>query len=183
MALHVDFAEPQPAPPCAGARRRACALRAFAKAPPHPRVATATERAKELAEAMKQALREAKAAAARARELGDAVLQALAEARAEAQQARTIVEYPTGRYECKHCRQSVLFTEPTAELPACQNCGSREYLGAAPTITRIQPPAPKQYPAGMYECDACKTRVVLAFDVDVLSPCEFCGANKLHPAA
>lgn len=132
---------------------------------------------------MKQALREAKAASARARELGDAVLQALAEARAEAEQARTIVEYPTGRYECKHCRQSVLFTEPTAELPACQNCGSREYLGAAPTITRIQPPAPKQYPAGMYECDACKTRVVLAFDVDVLSPCEFCGANKLHPAA
>ena len=146
-------------------------------------VTSAAERAKELAEAMRQALREAKAASARARELGDAVLEALAQARADVEQARTIVEYPTGRYECKRCRQSVLFTEPTAELPACQNCGSREYDGAAPTMTRIQPPPPKKFLAGMYECGACKTRVALAFDVDVLSPCEFCGSNRLQPSA
>lgn len=143
-------------------------------------MSAAAERAKELAEAMRQALREAKAASARARALGDAVLQALAEARAETEQAHTLVEYPTGRYECKRCRQSVLFTEPTAELPACQNCGGREYDGAAPNITRIEPPPPKTFPAGMYECDACKTRAAQAFDTDMLSPCEFCSAEVFH---
>lgn len=146
-------------------------------------MSAAQERAKELAEAMKQAIREARLASARARQLGEEVLQALAEARAEVEQARTIVEYPTGRYECKHCNQSVLFTEPAAELPVCQNCGGREYNGAEPTITRIEPPPPKQFPAGIYECGACNTRVALAFDADVISACEFCGSDKLQRTA
>ncbi|OGI39866.1 MAG: hypothetical protein A2140_07270 [Candidatus Muproteobacteria bacterium RBG_16_62_13] len=135
----------------------------------------AQERAQQLAAQVQQAIRESKAAEARVKQLSDALLQALAEAKAEAEVEQTIVEYPTGRYECKGCRQSVLFTEPKRELTPCENCGSTEYIGAEPTITRIAPPPPRKYPAGMYACIGCGTRVALAIDMDELSPCEMCG--------
>lgn len=142
---------------------------------------SAQERAKTLADQIKKAVREIKAAEARVKHLGEELTRTLAEARAEVETARTIVEYPTGRYECKKCRHSTLFTEPTEELPACDNCGSREWRGQEPTITKIEPPPPKKYPAGMYECGQCGARTAVAADTDEMSPCELCGADKLAP--
>lgn len=144
-------------------------------------MSSAQERAKELAREMKRAIMEAKTAEARAKRLGEEVLLALAEAKKEAEAAGTIVEYPIGRYECKQCGVSSIFSQSYRELPACDNCGSHEYIGAEPTITKITPPPPKQYAAGMYECVACRTRVVVAEDMDVLTPCDVCGAYKLKP--
>jgi len=138
---------------------------------------SAQERAQALAREMMKAVKEAKAAEARARQLGEAVTQALAEAETEA--ARTIVEYPSGRYECKGCGQVVLMTEPAQVLPGCGSCGSREYKGHEPTVTKIRPPPPKKYRAGMYECAACGTRIAVTVEADVLSPCDLCGADKL----
>jgi predicted nucleic acid-binding Zn ribbon protein len=144
-------------------------------------MSSAQERAKALAQEMKKAIMEAKAAEARAKRLGEEVMQALAEAKVEAEAASTIVEYPIGRYECKQCGVGSIFSRPYRELPACDNCGSHEYIGAEPSITKITPPPPKQYVAGMYECAACGTRVVLAVDTDVLTPCDVCDADKLRP--
>lgn len=141
---------------------------------------SAQERAKSLAQEMKQALKEAKTAQARAKRLGEEVMQALAEAKQEAITASVIIEYPIGRYECKRCQQSTIFSQAYRDLPACENCGSREYVGAEPTITKITPPPPKKYSAGMYECAACHTRVVVVEDTDDLSACDMCGAHKLR---
>ena len=141
-------------------------------------MSSARERAKALAQEMKQALKEAKAAEARAKRLSEEVMQALAEAKLEAEAASVIIEYPIGRYECKHCQQSTIFSHAYRDLPACENCGSREYIGAEPTITKIMPPPPKKYAAGLYECGVCHTRFVVAEDTDELSPCDMCGTDK-----
>lgn len=138
-------------------------------------------RAQALAGEIKKLMRQIKAAEAKVKHLGEELTRTLAEARAQAAVERTIIEYPTGRYECKRCGHSTLFTEPTQELPACDNCGAREYRGHEPKITRIVPPPPKRYPAGMYECSHCGGRTALAEDVDELSPCDLCGMAKLKP--
>jgi len=142
-------------------------------------MSSAQERAKSLAREMKRAIIEAKTAEARAKRLGEEVMLALAEARKEVQAEIEIVEYPIGRYECKGCGQSSIFSQTYRELPPCDNCGSVEYVGAEPTITKITPPPPKRHSAGMYECTGCRTRIVLAEDTDELPPCDICGAHKL----
>lgn len=142
-------------------------------------MSSAQERAKLLAIEIKKAVHAAKVAEARVKELGEQMTQALAKAKAEAEQARTIVEYPSGRYECRTCGHGVLFTESTRELPACDNCGGRTYKGHEPKVTRIKPPPPKKYPAGMYECAGCGARIAIAVDVDRLTPCDLCGTSKL----
>ena len=143
-------------------------------------MSSAQERAKALAQEMKRAIMEAKTAEARAKRLGDEVLLALAEAKKEAEAVSEIIEYPIGRYECKQCGTGSIFSQTYRELPACDNCGSHEYVGAEPTITKITPPPPKKYSSGMYECTGCRTRIVLAEDTDVLPPCDICGAHKLR---
>src|SRR3989304_2574189 len=142
-------------------------------------MSSAQERAKALAREMKRAIMEAKTAEARAKRLGDEVLLALAEAKKEAEAGRAIFESPIGRYECKQCGTASIFSQTYRELPACDNCGSHEYVGAEPTITKITPPPPKKYSSGMYECAGCRTRIVLAEDTDELSPCDVRGAYQL----
>lgn len=141
---------------------------------------TAQERAKKLASDIKKAVRAMKAAEAKIKQLGEELMQALAEARAEAEVTRTIVEYPSGRYECVKCRHSTLFTEATQELPECMNCGGREWTGHEPSVTTIEPPPPKRHAAGMYACGQCGVRTAVAEDTDELAPCELCGADKLE---
>lgn len=146
-------------------------------------MASAQERAKLLAREMMQAMKEAKAAEARAKQIGDELTRVLAQARVEAEAARTLVEYPSGRYDCKGCRQSVLITEPCASLPVCGNCGRRDWDGAKPRVIQVTPPAPRRFPAGMYECAGCGARIAVAVDTDTASPCELCGATGLKPLA
>lgn len=139
------------------------------------------ERAKVLAAEIKKAMRDMKAAEIRIKRLGEELTAVLRQARQEAEAARTIVEYPTGRYECANCGRDTLFTEPTRELPTCDNCGSRQWSGHAPTITTIEAPPPKRFAAGMYECGKCASRTAVAVECDELSPCELCGAAELMP--
>ena len=137
------------------------------------------EHAQVLAQELKKATLEMKAAEARARRLTEELTRTLAQAKQEAEAARIVATYPTGRYECMACRQVMLLTEPAIELPACGNCGNRGYTGQAPVVTKSQPPAPKKYIAGMYECVGCGARTAVVIDTDEPSPCEMCGSTEL----
>jgi DNA-directed RNA polymerase subunit RPC12/RpoP len=141
---------------------------------------SAQERAKQLAQEMRKAVKEAKEAEARAKRLGEEVMQALAEAKVEAESSADVVEYPPGRYECKACRQPLLFMEPTRELTPCENCGGTEFVGHEPRVLKVKPPPPMKYPAGMYECAGCGARVALAEGVDKITPCDICGIAVLR---
>lgn len=144
-------------------------------------MATSQEQAKVLAREIQETMKTIKMAEARVQQLSQELTQMLAQARAEAEAALTIVEYPTGRYECGSCGHSTLFTEPTRKLPACDNCGNRQWVGHEPTVTKIEAPPPKRFPAGMYGCVACGGRTVVATDMDELSPCDLCGATDFRP--
>lgn len=146
-------------------------------------MSSAQARAKALANEIKQAVKAVKAAEARVKQLGEEMVRVLAQARAEAAIERTLIKYPSGLYQCAGCGQSVIFTEATRELPACDNCRGRDYNGPPPTVTAIKPPAPKRYAAGVYECAACHARTAFPEAVDTLTPCDFCGAAKLRAVA
>ncbi len=144
-------------------------------------MSSAQERAKVLADEIKKTMREIKAAEVRVKHLGEELTRVLKDAKAQVEVSRTIVEWPSGRYECKRCKQIVLFTEPTEELPACEHCGARDYTGQEPKITKIEPPPPKQHAAGLYECMSCGARTAYVMDTDELLPCELCGSDRLKP--
>lgn len=135
-----------------------------------------------LTKEMAQAEVEAQTAEAKAIVLGEQLSKARAEANAEMlANAETVEVYPAGRYECKGCAQSVMFTAPTSTLPICENCGSQEYTGQAPEITKVLPKQGKRYHAGMYQCGSCSARVAVATDTDTLPACDFCGQTGLVP--
>jgi len=141
---------------------------------------SAREKARAIAAEIKTTMQAIKAAEAKVVQLGRELTKTLDEARAETEAALTVIEYPSGRYECADCGHSTLFTESTRELPACGNCGHRNYVGHEPVITKYEPPPPKKYPAGMYDC-TCGARTVVSEDTDEVSPCELCGSVELKP--
>jgi predicted nucleic acid-binding Zn ribbon protein len=134
--------------------------------------------AESIAAEIKKAMKEARVAEARAAALGKELMKVLAQLRKE-NAPRKIVEYPSGRYECKACGQITMMTTPFSELPECDNCGSRDYNGPEPKITVVQPPPPKRFPAGMYQCEACGARTALVNDTDEPPVCDFCGEARL----
>lgn len=144
---------------------------------------SAQAKAEALAKQVMAAMAESKAAEARAVALGEKMMKAVAQAKKEAkaaQKARTIVEYPSGRYECGQCGHSVLITTATNKLPECDNCGSDKIKGHEPKVTKIEPPAPKKYKAGMYQCGGCEARAAVAVDTNHLPDCDYCG-SRLKP--
>jgi predicted nucleic acid-binding Zn ribbon protein len=137
------------------------------------------EKARLLADELRKAMKDLRAAEARIQVL-TRELQKVLDAPRPAAKPKKIVEYPAGRYECAACGQSAIFTQAVSALPECDNCGSREYRGAEPKVTIIEPPAPKRFPAGMYQCAACGARTALVSDTDEVPVCDFCGAARLE---
>jgi DNA-directed RNA polymerase subunit RPC12/RpoP len=146
-------------------------------------MSAARERAKALAGEIKETMTQIRAAEARVRQLSQELKLALELARGEEEAALTVIEYPSGRYECASCGLNTMFTEATRDLPACENCGHRNYVGHEPVVKRIEAPTPPKFPVGMYECVRCGGRAVVAVESDELSACELCGFADFKPAA
>jgi len=144
-------------------------------------MASAKERAQKLAQDLRTATRTARTASARARKAGQDFKKMLVKVAAEAEAARNIVEYPSGRYECKACHQPVIFAETVRELPPCDSCGRNSgYDGPPPRVLEIIEPPPREFSAGLYECTQCRAPLALVEDSDTLGPCEFCGGTEFR---
>lgn len=144
-------------------------------------MASAKERAQELSQEMRDAIRAARAANTRARTAGEEFRKLLVVIQSEAEAARNLVEYPVGRYECNTCHQPVIFSDTQRELPPCDSCGSSSgYSGPPPRVLDVIPDTPRNFPAGLYECTQCRAPVALVEGSDALAPCEFCGATEFR---
>lgn len=142
-------------------------------------MANIDEKTRLLAEDLRKAMKDLRAAEARVQAL-TRELQKMLDAPRPAAEPEKIVEYPPGRYECAACGQSAILTRAARELPECDNCGSREYRGAEPKVSVLKRPAPKRFPAGMYQCAGCGARTALVGDMDEVPVCEYCGAARLE---
>ncbi len=142
-------------------------------------MATAKEKALFLAQEIKAALQSARAAIAQARAASVEFKGLVATMRAEAEAARNVVEYPSGRYECKGCHQPVIFAVDQKSLPPCDACGRDiGYDGPPPRVLEVIPEAPRKFPAGLYECKQCRAPLALAEGADAVAPCEYCGGSE-----
>lgn len=143
---------------------------------------TAKARAKALQSKAVEAQAQAQAAEAQAVTLGDQLIKAQAEVEAERYaNAKSVAVYPAGRYECKACGQSVMFTSDTVTLPQCHNCGSQEYKGHEPKMKKVLPEPGKKHQPGMYQCGSCGARVAVAVATNTLPACDLCGQTGLVP--
>ena len=142
-------------------------------------MASAKEQAQKIAQEITTALQAARAAIMQAHAASAEFKKLLVPMRAEAEAARNVVEYPSGRYECKGCHQPVIFAVDQKVLPPCDACGRNiGYEGPPPKVLQVVPEAPRKFPAGLYECKQCRVPRALAVGVDVHAPCEFCGATE-----
>jgi len=142
-------------------------------------MASAKERAQMLSQEIRAALRAARTGLGRARTAGEEFKALLVDVQVEAAAARNVVEYPSGRYECKGCHQPVIFPDTRNELPPCDTCGRNVgYDGPPPRVLDVIPEAPRKYSAGLYECKHCHAPLALVEGVDAFLPCEFCGATE-----
>lgn len=142
-------------------------------------MASAKEQAQKLAKEIRAAVAAARAASARARTAGEEFRRVLVQVQAEAEAARNVVEYPSGRYECKGCHQPVIFATDQRVLPPCDNCGRDiGYDGPPPRVLEVIPETPRNHPAGLYECRQCRAPLALVEGVDAFAPCEFCAATE-----
>ncbi len=144
-------------------------------------MASAKERAQQLAQEMRDAIQTARLASTQARTAGEEFKKLLVQVQAEAEAARNVVEYPPGRYECNACHQPVIFSETQRALPPCDSCGSsRGYSGPPPRVLDVIPDTPRIFSAGLYECTQCRAPLALVEGSDALAPCEFCGASEFR---
>jgi len=144
-------------------------------------MASAKERAQQLSQEIRDAIRAARAASTRARTAGEEFRKLLVQVEVEAEAARNVVEYPGGRYECNACHQPVIFTDTQSELPPCDSCGrSSGYSGPPPRVLHVVPATPRKFSAGLYECKQCHAPLALVEGSNALAPCEFCGAMEFR---
>ena len=142
-------------------------------------MSSAKERAQLLSQEIRAALQAARTAITHAHTAGEEFKALLGQVQAEAEAARNVVEYPSGRYECKGCHQPVIFPDTRSDLPPCDSCGRNiGYDGPPPRILDVIPEAPRKYSAGLYECKHCHAPRALVEGVDALPPCEFCGTTE-----
>jgi len=142
-------------------------------------MASAKNQARKIAKDIQSALKTARAAITRAHDAGAEFRTMLVQVQAEAAAARNLVEYPSGRYECKGCHQPVIFATDQKALPPCESCGRNiGYDGPPPRVLKVIPEPPRNFPAGLYECRQCRAPRALVEGVDVMDSCDYCGASS-----